>query len=142
MLFRSEIGKFFDQLKKYFIYSTSYHDLYCERDYHNLMGGIFAPLSHNYIIESNLESGYGRFDHRLIAKKDKGDQAFIIEYKVGKEEQELVKLAQEGLNQITNKAYSATIDNYPHIKNIFKIAIAFCGKKSAIEYSILSSYVN
>lgn len=54
LLTHGEIGKFFDKLKKYFICSTSYHDFHCERDYHNLMGGIFAPLSHNYIIESNL----------------------------------------------------------------------------------------
>lgn len=29
-------------------------------------------------------------------------------------------------------------NNYPHIKKIFKIAVAFCGKKAAVEYSILS----
>ncbi|KIJ88776.1 PD-(D/E)XK nuclease domain-containing protein [Rickettsia asembonensis] len=138
LLTHGEIGKFFDKLKKYFICSTSYHDFHCERDYHNLMGGIFAPLSHNYIIESNLESGYGRFDHRLIARRDKGYKAFIIEYKVGKEEKELVKIAQEGLKQMNDKKYGTTIDNYPHIKKIFKIAVAFCGKKAAVEYSILS----
>lgn len=63
LLTQGEIDKFFDKFKRYLIASTSYHDLHCERDYHNLMGGIFAPLSHHYIIESNLESGYGRFDH-------------------------------------------------------------------------------
>ncbi|ALN41918.1 hypothetical protein ASQ44_07515 (plasmid) [Rickettsia rhipicephali] len=99
------------------------------------MGGIFAPLSHNYIIESNLESGYGRFDHRLIARRDKGDKAFIIEYKVAKEETALVKAAQEGLKQINDKKYDTTIDNYPHINKIFKISVAFCGKKAAMEYS-------
>ncbi|HJD67338.1 MAG TPA: ATP-binding protein [Rickettsia endosymbiont of Bembidion lapponicum] len=135
LLTQGEIDKFFDKFKRYLIASTSHHDLYCERDYHNLMGGIFAPLSHNYIIESNLESGYGRFDHRLISRSEKGDKAFIIEYKVGKEEKELVKLAQEGLKQITDKAYTTTIDHYPHIKKIFKIAVAFCGKEAVMEYS-------
>ncbi|HJD66818.1 MAG TPA: PD-(D/E)XK nuclease domain-containing protein [Rickettsia endosymbiont of Bembidion nr. Transversale] len=135
LLTQGEIDKFFDKFKRYLIASTSYHDLHYERDYHNLIGGIFAPLSSYYIIESNIESGYGRFDHRLISRRDKGDKAFIIEYKVGKEEKELVKLAQEGLKQITDKAYTTTIDNYPHIKKIFKIAVAFCGKEAVMEYS-------
>lgn len=100
-----DVDKFVERLKEYFRDSTSCHDLCKERDYHNLMGGIFSPLSQQYIIESNIESGYGKFDHLLIARRDIGDKAFLIEYKVSEKEEELVKLAQVGLQQINNKAY-------------------------------------
>jgi hypothetical protein len=116
--------------------STSYHDLIKERDYHNLMSGILAPLARKYIIESNKESGLGRVDHMLIPIEGKGDAAIIIEYKICKNKEELVSLAQIALSQITTNQYYVRAKTYQYVKKIVCIALAFCGKEMELAYNI------
>ena len=45
-------------------------------------------------------------------------------------------LGRIGLNQIINRRYDAKIKEYQHVKNIIKIAMAFCGKKVDLQYQI------
>ena len=102
-----------------------------------MVGGIIAPLARKYIIESNRESGLGRFDHILIPRESKnGDSAIIIEYKISKDSEHLNQVLLEGLDQITNKQYDAKIKQYQHVKKIVKIAMAFCGKEVNMIHSI------
>lgn len=135
LLIRQEIDQFGKRLGKYLMNSTSYHDLLSERDYHNLVGGIIAPLTRKYIIESNKESGLGRFDHILIPRESKnGDSAIIIEYKLTNDRAELSSKAKEALEQINNKQYDNKINQYPHVTKIIRIAMAFCGKEMELVY--------
>ncbi|WP_425363721.1 AAA family ATPase [Candidatus Tisiphia endosymbiont of Hybos culiciformis] len=136
LLITQQISQFGEKLQEYLLKSTSYHDMLVERDYHNLMGGILAPLTVQYVIESNRESGYGRCDHMLVPIVGRGDSAIIVEYKICKIPEELESVAKIGLKQIINKQYDAKIKEHVHIKKITKIAIAFCGKEVALEYRV------
>jgi len=134
-----KIEPFTKQLNRYLLNSTSYYDLIKEQDYHNLMGGILAPLVRKYIIESNKESGYGRYDHLLIPRIDKSNNnAFIIEYKVCQSENELEQSTIVGLKQINQQHYDTQIKQYPQVKQITKIALSFYGKKVMSKYETQS----
>ena len=136
LLFEAKIEKFQERLGEYLMNSTSYHDLSRERDYHNLMGGLLCPMARAYMIESNKESGHGRFDHMLISRETRGDLALILEYKVSKEKGELESLAKAGLEQINSQEYESQIKQHKHIKKIIKLSIAFSGKDLSMAYQI------
>ena len=137
LLITQKIDQFRERFSEYLLDSTSYHDLSKEKDYHNLVGGIIAPLARKYIIESNRESGCGRFDYMLVPRESKnGDSAIIIEYKISKDPADLSQIAKRGFEQITDKQYDTKIRQYPHVKKIIKIGMAFCGKEVAMQYQI------
>lgn len=52
-----------------------------ERFYHGFVLGLLVELRDRYMVHSNRESGYGRYDVMLIPKK-KQDPAMILEFKV------------------------------------------------------------
>ena len=85
--------------------------------------GLIVELEDCYIVTSNRESGFGRYDV-MLEPRDKCDDAFIIEFKV--QDSETVKA---GLEQIEYKKYAATLEarGIPEEK-IHKYAFAFCGK--------------
>jgi hypothetical protein len=126
LLLGKKIEKFVEQLNHYLMDSTSYHDLMRERDYHNLMGEIFAPLSRKYLVESNKESGNGRYDHLLVPRTNNQiNTAFILEYKVCQKEDELENEAELGLNQIEKKFYDTQVKQNTQVKQIMKVCLAF-----------------
>ena len=61
-------------------------------------------------MQSNRESGYGRYDVMII-QRDKNSQAVIIEFKVidSQEETSLDMTADSALKQIEEKNYEANI---------------------------------
>ncbi|WP_425364108.1 AAA family ATPase [Candidatus Tisiphia endosymbiont of Hybos culiciformis] len=136
LLINHQIVQFGEKLQEFLLKSTSYHDMLVERGYHNLMGGILAPLTVQYVIESNRESGRGRCDHMLVPIAGRGDSAIVVEYKIAKTAGNLESVAKEGLDQIARKQYDAKIKEHVHIKKIAKIAIAFYGKEVALEYRV------
>lgn len=135
LLIQEKVETFAQKLQDYLLNSTSYHDLILERDYHNLMGGLLAPLVSHYQIDSNRETGLGRCDHLLIPLSEK-DPALLIEYKICKSSKELKLASQEGMRQINNKCYDAKIKKYTYIKKIIKVSLAFYGKEVALEYEV------
>ena len=52
-----------------------------ERFYHGFVLGLLVELRDKYEVQSNRESGYGRYDVMIIPR-DKNSQAVIIEFKV------------------------------------------------------------
>ncbi|MFU7500516.1 MAG: AAA family ATPase [Candidatus Tisiphia sp.] len=136
LLITEQINEFGERLQEYLLRSTSYHDLTEEKDYHNLIGGLLAPLVSQYMIESNKETGYGRCDHILIPIAGLRDNALIIEYKIAKPAENLESIAKTGLKQIIDKQYDAKVKGHKHVKKIVKISIAFCGKKVVLKYQI------
>ncbi len=136
LLIDQQIERFGKRLQGYLLNSTSYHDLCGERDYHNLMGGLLAPLVSRYMIESNKEYGYGRCDHILIPIAQAVGTAIILEYKICTTSEALKSAAQAGLKQIMDRQYDSKIKEYKHVKKILKISMAFCGKEVAMQYQI------
>jgi hypothetical protein len=136
LLLNESIDEFGNRLQDYLLMSTSYHDFSNEKDYHNLMGGLFAPLVRKYIIGSNREAGYGRLDHVLIPFIGRGNNAIILEYKVVKTTEQLETEALTGLKQIHIKKYDVVLKKYSYIQRVTKIALAFCGKKIKLLYKV------
>ena len=52
-----------------------------ERFYHGFVLGLMVELANRYVITSNRESGFGRYDVMLEPRKP-GMDAFVIEFKV------------------------------------------------------------
>ena len=88
----------------------SYHDLKDENNYHMMMLGMSAYLKNEYEIKSNRESGKGRSDIILKAKKEM-IPSYIMEFKYTKEEnRELIGLAKEAIEQIESNCYGRGIE--------------------------------
>jgi hypothetical protein len=99
------------------------------------MGGILAPLSAKYLVESNKESGIGRYDHVLIPKtNNQMNVAFILEYKKYRKKESLEKQVESGLKQIEEKFYDTQIRKDPRIKKIVKICLVFQKKRATFKY--------
>ena len=112
--------------------SISVFDGTNESFYHGMMLGLCAVLSSRYIIRSNVESGYGRFDIALIPLS-KSDPGFIFEFKyAGKDSDDLEALASKALAQIGEKKYDTEL-NAQGVSKIVKIGIAFKGKKAVVK---------
>ncbi len=144
-LLTGNIELFEQELQEVMEQTVSSHDTARnpEAFYHGLMVGLTASLYHNeyYEIQSNKESGYGRYDY-LIFARDKSKPTLLLEFKkvsVKDKEPEqldslLEKAAQEALDQIDQKHYVAEAKQRGCIK-IFKIGLAFCGKRFKIKYA-------
>ncbi len=100
-----------------------------ESFYHGLMLGLVAMLTDNkaYRVESNRESGHGRFDLALIPS-DKVNVGVIMELKVADTPEDMEAKAQEALAQIKKKAYTTELTQVG-VKDIWCYGISFCGKK-------------
>ena len=86
-----------------------------------------------YVITSNRESGYGRFDIMLKPRAEhRNFPAVVIEVKAAKDAAEdLEALAAEARRQIDEKNYAASLES-EGITDIMKFGYAFFSKKSAI----------
>lgn len=98
------------------------------------MLGLIVDLGGKYIITSNRESGFGRYDV-MLEPKDKGDDGILLEFKVRDPEDEagLEETAEAALAQIREKGYgeSLTARGIPREK-IHSYGFAFEGKKVLI----------
>ena len=107
-----------------------------EKFYHGFVLGLLVDNAKNYVLKSNRESGYGRYDV-VLEPKNKKDVAVIMEFKVyDKEydgENDLSDTAANALAQIEDKKYAADLiaQGIPE-KNILKYGFAFRGKKCLI----------
>lgn len=105
-----------------------------ERFYHGFVLGLLAELRDRYVLKSNRESGYGRYDVMLIPR-DFAEQAYVLEFKVHdpEEEESLQETVQAALMQIQEKQYDAELSEL-HIKSnqIHHYGFAFDGKKVLI----------
>ena len=105
-----------------------------ERFYHGFVLGLLTELNDRYVITSNRESGFGRYDV-LLEPRNKEDDAMILEFKVHDPEDEcsLQETVQSALSQIEAKQYEANLiaKGLPTEK-IRKYGVAFEGKKVLI----------
>ena len=121
----------------YFDSGNSPSDEEPERFFHGLVLGLMVDQTENYIITSNRESGYGRYDIMLepIDKSNENLPCIVIEFKVinPKKEKTLEETVEAALNQIEDKEYDAELVKRGVKKeNIHHYGFAFKGKKVLI----------
>lgn len=106
-----------------------------ERFYHGFVLGLMVDLQGRYMITSNRESGFGRYDVMLEPGNPKEDAAILLEFKLHdpEEEETLKDTVQAALRQIEEKQYASKllargIDS----ARIRSYGFAFRGKKVLI----------
>lgn len=108
-----------------------------ERFYHGFVLGLIADQTDIYEIQSNRESGFGRYDVMMIPKikETKKYPAIIMEFKVRniKREESLEDTVQTAMTQIKEKCYDAELyDRGLKKEEIHHYGFAFEGKKVLI----------
>ena len=109
-----------------------------ENFFHGFVLGLMVDQSENYIITSNRESGFGRYDI-MLEPKDKQIQKYpgiVIEFKVinPRKENSLEETVEAALKQIEEKNYDAELINRGVNKeNIHHYGFAFKGKEVLID---------
>ena len=121
----------------YFDSGNSPSDEEPERFFHGLVLGLMVDQTENYIITSNRESGYGRYDIMLepIDKSNENLPCIVIEFKVinPKKEKTLEETVEAALKQIEDKGYDAELVKRGVKKeNIHHYGFAFKGKNVLI----------
>ena len=107
-----------------------------ERFYHGFVLGLMVDLQADYIITSNRESGFGRYDVVIEPKNKEKNPAIIMEFKVRDEvdEKTLKDTAKAALSQIEEKEYDTQLLSKGMTKErIYKYGFAFEGKTVLIE---------
>ncbi len=79
-----------------------------ERFYHGFVLGLLVDLQNRYLIFSNRESGFGRYDVVVEPRKPQDDDTIILEFKVHDPEEEatLADTVRDALCQIEKKRYA------------------------------------
>ena len=105
-----------------------------ERFYHGFVLGLMVDLNDQYVLTSNRESGFGRYDV-MLEPRNPGDDAMILEFKVQDkgEEKDLQDTVKAALRQIDAKKYEASLieKGIPREK-IRTYGFAFQGKQVLI----------
>ena len=109
-----------------------------ENFFHGFVLGLIVDQTENYIITSNRESGYGRYDIMLepIDKTNEKLPGIVIEFKVinPRKENSLEETVAAALKQIEEKNYNAElIKRGVKEENIHHYGFAFRGKEVLID---------
>ena len=107
-----------------------------ERFYHGFVLGLLVNLQKDYVVTSNRESGFGRYDVMLEPKDPTKGVGVIIEFKVlnRRKENSLEETVSSALQQIEEKKYETSLltKGVP-ADRIYKYGFAFEGKEVLIE---------
>ena len=124
-----DMEKFIEQYQWILLRLPSYHDLKSENSYHMMMLGMCAFMYQYYDVKSNRESGTGRSDILLFAKKPELPH-MILEFKYTKDEsQNLEELAEKAILQIKDKKYDTEMTG-----DVYYIGLAHFGKNAEVRW--------
>ena len=108
-----------------------------ERFYHGFVLGLLVDMQEEYVVTSNRESGFGRYDVMLEPKNLGNRDAIILEFKVHDEEDggSLKDTVNAALQQIEKKQYAAQlISRGIPADRIRSYGFAFQGKEVLIGF--------
>ena len=100
-----------------------------ENFYYAFVLGMLVGLKDTYYVNSNRESGFGRYDI-MLEPKDKNGNSFIMEFKVmeNMEEKTIEDTVENAKKQIEEKEYEENLKERG-FTNITKMVYAFNGKE-------------
>ena len=134
-LVAGHVVPFSKTLERYIAYLVSSYDAANKESfYHGFLLGMTALFVPEYVVESNRESGYGRFDIAIFPK-DTSKSGVLMEFKAADSESQLEDKADEALRQIEEKQYSTEFEKRG-ISKIWKYGIAFFGKQVHVKMKI------
>ena len=113
-----------------------------ERFYHGFVLGLIVDLQNRYLITSNRESGFGRYDVMLEPRNAQADPGIILEFKLHDPEDEdtLDDTMRMALAQIEEKKYAARLISAGVPKERIRCyGFAFSGKQVRIGGGHISS---
>ena len=124
-----EFEKKFDVLVREMFSFMDVGENTAENFYHAFVLGMLVGLRDTYYVNSNRESGYGRYDI-MLEPKDKTANSFIMEFKVleNKEEKTIEDTIENAKKQIEEKKYEENLQERG-FENITKMVFAFKGKE-------------
>ncbi|MEM7402479.1 MAG: PD-(D/E)XK nuclease domain-containing protein [Myxococcota bacterium] len=139
-LVQRQVQDFADYFTRFALESTSYFDQggeQPERFYHGFVLGMMQHLQDRYIVDSQRESGLGRYDLAL-EPRDKTLPGFVIEFKtcIG-DATSLNDTAQQALQQIQDKQYHVELTKRG-VRPIIALGLAFAGKQVAVAHTELT----
>ena len=104
-----------------------------ENFYHAFVLGMLVGLRDTYYVNSNRESGFGRYDI-MLEPHDKNANSFIMEFKVADsfEDESIEEVLESAKKQIEEKGYESNLRERG-FTNITKIVFAFKGKECKME---------
>jgi hypothetical protein len=131
-LTKTDFETFAQLLKEMVLAMLSYHDTAGdepEKLYHAFVLGLLTHLMDRYVIRSNRESGYGRYDVLMIPHQ-KEEPGFIFEFKkVNRPKtRHEVDAMKSALKQIQEKQYAVELQDQG-VKNIWGIGVVVEGKQ-------------
>ena len=106
-----------------------------ERFYHGFVLGMIVDLQSRYVITSNGESGFGRYDIMLEPRNPQEDDAIILEFKVfnRRRENSLEDTVNSALDQIEKMRYAEKlVERGIPKERIRRYGFAFRGKEVLI----------
>lgn len=128
-LMKQDLDTFMDIYSRIVLECTSYYDS-LENAYHMLFLGMCVSLRGLYRVTSNRESGLGRSDITLEAKR-KEDVHVIVEFKQG---EEIEALKEEALKQILEHKYYTGLTG-----QVLCIGLAHNKKQCAMAYETIEA---
>lgn len=131
-LIAGDMVTFEKHLARILLHVVSYHDFASEPEafYHGLILGFTASLWETHVVQSNRESGSGRFDIALLPREPK-QLAIIIELKIAKSKSTIRKAANDALAQIETRQYQAMLEAQK-LARVLKIGIGFHDKQCVL----------
>jgi hypothetical protein len=134
-LLKTDFNTFELLLKEVVLAVLSFHDSAGndpEKVYHAFVLGLLTHLMDRYVIRSNRESGYGRYDVLMIPL-NKNEPGFVFEFKkVNKSKETKEEAMQSALNQIQEQQYATELREQG-VKEIWGIGVVVKGKKVWVE---------
>ena len=104
-----------------------------ENFYHAFVLGMLVGLRDSYYVNSNRESGFGRYDI-MLEPQNKNGNSFIMEFKVADdfEDETIEEVIASAKKQIEEKGYESNLRERG-FKKITKMVFAFKGKECKME---------
>ncbi len=133
---KGKVDRFVRLLERYLSSSLSYFDIGyddAERVYKAFVLGMLSLGTNGYMVETEVESGYGRVDVAIYPKDRRyGEYALLMELKRASDENNLEEAVKEALGQIGERRYKEKYERLGY--RVVPIGIAFFGKRVFVKF--------